>query len=198
MSRIRLSSERKTATKDLNLGRVILFCEGKTEKFYFDYFASIIKNNKRNKFTDVEIVLESANGNAQSVLNYADRFMSEENNIYKYSNYEKFLVFDCDAPEDIQSVIISAKDYELLISNYLFEIWLLMHFEDVDKKLSRREIYRRLESYLNKSYKKGNRGVTREIIQNGNIEKAIETAKKVDEKSQKVKNCPILQVFRQP
>lgn len=180
MSRIKLSAKRQMANRELNIGHIIIFCEGKTEKYYFEYFTSIIENKK---YTDIKIVLESANGDAQSVLNYANKFMADENNIKKYSNYEKYLVFDCDAPKNIQSVIAVAQNYELLISNYLFEIWLLMHFEDVTSMLRKSEIYRKLETYLNNanrptsSYKKGHRGITRAIIENGDIEKAIDNAK---------------------
>ena len=52
-----------------------------------------------------------------------------------------------------------------------------MHFEDVDEKLSKRETYRRLTRYLRNSYSKGHKGKIREILQIGNIEKAIDNAK---------------------
>ncbi len=129
MGRTMLSPQRLSEIKKINIGHIIIFCEGKTEKYYFDYFAKIIK---KNKYTDIEVVLETANGNAQSVLNYANKFMSDESNNQKYSTYGKYLAFDCDAPPDIQAVISSADEYELLISNHLFETWLLMHFEDVE------------------------------------------------------------------
>ena len=132
MARTKLSLQRLSAIKKTNIGRIIIFCEGKTEKYYFDYFAEIIN---KNKYTDVEVVLETANGNAQTVLNYAESFMSNEECNRKFSNYGLYLVFDCDAPPNIQAVIQAAWNYELLISNYLFETWLLMHFEDVTAKL---------------------------------------------------------------
>ena len=75
MGRTQLSPQRLAGTKRLNIGRIIIFCEGKTEKYYFDYFAEIIK---KNKYTDVEVILEAADGNAQRVLNYANGFMSDE------------------------------------------------------------------------------------------------------------------------
>lgn len=179
MGRTRLSPQRLSQTKKTNIGRIIIFCEGKTEKYYFDYFAEIIK---KNKYTDVEIVLETANGNAQTVLNCAKEFMDDEEHNQKFSTYGKYLAFDCDDPPDIQAVVSAAKDYELLISNYLFETWLLMHFEDVEEKITKREIYRRLSSYLRSSYSKGHKGKTREIIQNGNVEKAIDNARSLEEK----------------
>ena len=177
MGRTQLSPQRLLETKHTNLGRIIIFCEGKTEKYYFDYFAEIIK---KNKYTDVEVVLEAANGNAQTVLNFANKFMESEENNQKFSNYGKYLAFDCDDQPDIQAVILAATEYELLISNHLFETWLLMHFEDVDEKISKREIYRRLSSHLHDNYSKGHKGKTREIVQNGDIEKDIDNTRKLE------------------
>lgn len=178
MGRTQLSSQRLVEIKKANIGRIIIFCEGKTEKYYFDYFAEIIK---KSKYTDVEAVLETANGNAQTVLNYAKSFMSDEVHNRKFGTYGKYLAFDCDDPPNIQSVVQAANEYELLISNHLFETWLLMHFEDVEVKLSKREIYRRLSEHLHSSYSKGHKGKTREIVQNGDIEKAIDNAKTLEQ-----------------
>ena len=75
MGRTQLSPQRLSETKKTNIGRIIIFCEGKTEKYYFDYFAEIIK---KNKYTDVEVILETADGNAQTVLNFANKFMNNE------------------------------------------------------------------------------------------------------------------------
>jgi hypothetical protein len=177
MGRTQLSPQRLSETKKTNIGRIIIFCEGKTEKFYFDYFAEIIK---KNKYTDIEVILETANGNAKTVLNFANEFMDNEKHNQKFNTYGKYLAFDCDDPPDIQSVVLAAAEYELLISNHLFETWLLMHFEDVDKKISKREIYRRLSSHLRDAYSKGHKGKTREIVKNGNIEKAIDNARALE------------------
>lgn len=130
----------------------------------------------------MEVVVESANGNARTVLKLAGSFMDEEENNRKYSTYGKYLAFDCDDPPDIQDVVLSSKEYELLISNHLFETWLLMHFEEVDTTLRKREIYRRLSNHLRGSYSKGHRGKTREIMQNGSIEKAIDNAKALEQR----------------
>lgn len=178
MGRTHLSPQRLAGTKKTNIGRIIIFCEGKTEKYYFDYFSEIMK---KNKYTDVEVVLETANGNAQTVLNCADSFLSDEEHNRKFDTYGKYLAFDCDDPPDIQAVVLAAREYELLISNHLFETWLLMHFEDVEVEISKREIYRRLSEHMHSTYSKGHRGKTREIVQNGNIEKAIDNAKALEQ-----------------
>ncbi|MCM1124979.1 MAG: RloB family protein [Lachnospiraceae bacterium] len=177
MGRTQLSPQRLSETRKTNIGHIIIFCEGKTEKYYFDYFAEIIR---KNKYTDVEVILETANGNAQTVLNCANEFMADERHNQKFNTYGKYLAFDCDAPPDIQAVVLAAAGYELLISNFLFETWLLMHFEDVEEKISKKEIYRRLSFHLHDVYSKGHKGKTREIVQNGNIEKAIDNARALE------------------
>lgn len=73
-------------------------------------------------------------------------------------------------------MISSTNNYEVVVSNFLFEIWLLMHFEIVEKKLTKGEIYRRLESHLRNNYEKANEGLIREIIQKGSVEAAIDNA----------------------
>ena len=55
-----------------------------------------------------------------------------------------------------------------------------MHFEEVDEKLSKRKTYERLSSHLTSQYKKGQKGRTREIILNGDVEKAIENARTLE------------------
>lgn len=175
-----LSEERKAAVNKEYIGKMIIFCEGPTEKYYLDYFINILN---KNKYTDIRVEAESANGNSRKVLDFADAFLSLEQNNVKYSNYKKYLMFDCDSPKEIQTVIKDMRDskryYSLLVSNYLFEVWLLMHFEIVDKKLSKKKIYERLGSYLSNEYVKADQGIIREIITKNrtNVEDAISNAR---------------------
>lgn len=177
MGRTKLSHNRLTQVEKENIGHVLIFCEGMTEKQYMDYFSNIIK---KNKFTDIRVETQSVDGNAKTVYNFAEQYLNQEENNRKYSNYQKYLVFDCDDPPNIQQVILdmqaSDKCYSLLVSNFLFEIWLLMHFEQVDKKLTKRKIYQHLTNCLNSEYEKANEGIIREIIQNGSVENAIKNA----------------------
>jgi hypothetical protein len=162
---------------------MILFCEGLTEKNYFEYFTDIIK---KNKFNDVRIKIASAGGNSSRVLKYAEQYLADEDNNRKFSNYKKYLVFDCDSPPDIQktidSICLSKNGYEMLVSNPLFETWLLMHFENATKKISKELTYKRLNKHLANEYKKASAGLIREIIQNGSVEKAMENAENLAEK----------------
>lgn len=183
MGRTKLSKERAVEVERQKIGKIIVFCEGMTEKNYLDYFAEIIN---KSKYTDVRIETETANGNSKTVINFADRFLSDESNSRKYVYYNKYVVFDCDDPPNIQNVIdevvSSDNGYSLLVSNFVFEIWLLMHFEDVDIQMSKQKIYDKLSSHLEKEYKKADSGIIREIINNGNIEAAIRNARELEKK----------------
>lgn len=55
-----------------------------------------------------------------------------------------------------------------------------MHFENVSTKLSKTKTYEKLSMYLNSKYKKGQKGRTREILIQGDIEKAIDNARFID------------------
>lgn len=149
MGKTTLSPERRKAIRKENIGKQIIFCEGMTEKHYLDYFINIIH---KNKFTDIRVETESANGNAKKVLKFAEEFLRQEENNRKYLNYKKSLIFDCDAPKNIQTVIgemrAPEREYALLVSNYLFEIWLLMHFEIVSVKLSKKKYMRSFQGIL--------------------------------------------------
>ena len=181
MGRTILSPTRSHGFLDLYIGNVIIFCEGKTEKLYFDYFSDIIK---KSTYTNIKVYVENTSGNARRTLDYANNFMAQAENNIKYSEYQKYLAFDCDGDKDIQNIICEALnsnfEYSLLISNLIFETWLLMHFENVDVPMGKRAIYTNLSGHLHsKKYKKARKGLIREIIQNGNVELAIDNAKKL-------------------
>lgn len=178
MARTRLSPQRLVQTRALNIGRIIIFCEGQTEACYYDYFSKILA---KNKFTDIQVRIEPARGNARTVLNYANSFLEKEANNRKFASYGKYLAFDCDDPPNIQGVIADSQagryHYVLLITNPLFETWLLMHFENVDQPLGNKTIEDRLAVYLKRPYKKADPGCISRIIQTGDLEKAIDHAK---------------------
>lgn len=57
-----------------------------------------------------------------------------------------------------------------------------MHFEDLEPtiKLGKKKTFEQLSNHLTSPYEKANKGIIREILQNGNIEKAIDNAKKLE------------------
>lgn len=186
-----VNGERKIIKpKPENAGKLLIFCEGYTEYNYLDYFRNYINNNLRIKYSDIVIEPINAEGNAMHVYNYAEEFLERAENASKYLYYEKHLVFDCDAPENIQDVIAlmknSENDYILDYSNLLFETWLVMHFQNLEpnKDNSKRAIIKLMREYLdvNKYTKKmkSSKGTIGKILgSNGNekIRAAIENAK---------------------
>lgn len=175
-------SPRQMDTIDLHIGHVLIFCEGYTEENYFNYFKAQIGD----KYADIEIQVENAKSNARAVLNYANKFFENSDNISKYANYERYLVFDCDAPADILNVIEEAEKsdnhYILLVSSLLFEDWLLMHLEELEEaELRKPKIADKLTAYLSlDDYEKhkDDTGIIAEIIVGSqNVEKAILNAK---------------------
>lgn len=186
-----VNGERKiTNPKPENAGKLLIFCEGHTEYNYLDYFRSYIDNNLRAKYSDIVIEPINAEGNAMHVYNYAEEFLGIDENASKYLHYEKHLVFDCDAPENIQEVIAlmkdSENDYILDYSNLLFETWLVMHFQNLEpgKDNSKRAILKLMRDYLDVTKytkkMKASKGTIGKILgSNGNekIRAAIENAK---------------------
>ena len=186
-----VNGERKiTNPRPENAGKLLIFCEGHTEYNYLDYFRSYIDNNLRAKFSDIVIEPINAEGNAMHVYNYAEEFLETDENASKYLHYEKHLVFDCDAPENIQEVIAlmkdSGNDYILDYSNLLFETWLVMHFQNLEpgKDNSKRAILKLMRDYLDVTKytkkMKASKGTIGKILgSNGNekIRAAIENAK---------------------
>lgn len=186
-----VNGERKiTNPKPENAGKLLIFCEGHTEYNYLNYFRSYIDNNLRAKYSDIVIEPINAEGNAMHVYNYAEEFLEIEENASKYLHYEKHLVFDCDAPENIQEVIALMKNsenhYILDYSNLLFETWLVMHFRNLepDKNNNKRAILKLMRDYLDVTKytkkMKASKGTIGKILgSNGNekIRAAIENAK---------------------
>lgn len=186
MARINLKKGRKPNDIKQYLGNVIIFCEGKTEKMYFSLFKSSLK--KDSKYNNLIIKIANASGNAKRVLDYANCFFKEDEARNKYKNFDRYLVFDCDAPPNIREVIEiskkSSNEYKLLISNPNFELWLLMHYENVNKKLTKSQINKKLKERMNvKKYLKGSTGHISKIVGDGSRTiLAIENAKKLEKR----------------
>lgn len=143
-----------------HIGKLLVFCEGSTEYNYFSYLNNYLIHNVKARYSEIVIEqIETINtrGNAQSVFNYAEEYLGDQTNAQKYSLYEKHLVFDCDAPDDIQGVIKqmreSPNEYVLDYTCLLFETWLLMHIQvlDPEVELKKRKVYGFMRDFLDVS-----------------------------------------------
>ncbi len=126
--------------------------------------------------------------------NYAEDFLRDDENASKYLHYEKHLVFDCDAPQNIQDVITlmmeSENKYILDYSNLLFETWLVMHFQNIEPQgeNGKRAIIGLMRDYLDvpkyTTKEKAEKGTIGKILgSNGNekIRAAIDNAKVLEQ-----------------
>ncbi len=150
-----INGERKIQkSRPENAGKLLIFCEGNTEFNYLMYFKVYLENNLHVQYSDIVIEPINAKGDARRVYDYAEEFLADDVNASKYFYYEKHLVFDCDAPANIQEVVNlmleSDNEYILDYSNLMFETWLVMHFQDLspERDNSNRTIIRLMCEYL--------------------------------------------------
>ena len=99
------------------------------------------------------------------------------------------------------------KKVQIAYSNECFELWLLLHFEDINKEtaIPRTEIYNRLENAIKKHepeflYEHGNSNVVKLVSKYGNKEKALQRAEELfnyhkQEKHQPIKSNPNTLVY---
>ena len=180
--------------KPENAGNLLVFCEGNTEYNYLNFFKDYLEKRLTVPYSNMVIEPINTSGNAMHVYRYAEDFLNIDVNRRKYALYEKHLVFDCDAPVNIQDVIDlminSDNEYILDYSNLLFETWLLMHFQRIDilDIVDKRSIINQIRNHLDvleyNSKVKASKGMIAKILGNdGNakVRNAIENAKHLEE-----------------
>lgn len=186
MSRLNICETRKINTIEPYLGKVIVFCEGQTEEAYIQYFINKFENKR---YFDVTVKNILIGGNSKAVYKHAKSFLANPSNNLRYGlDFKKYLIFDCDAPDNIEEVIKEIennKQFDMLLTNSIFEVWLLMHFEKVVTSLSYNTIYARLKDYIGNYYNKGSYDDIRLIIEEGSVDLAIKNSKELEEKYQK-------------
>jgi hypothetical protein len=157
---------RKQSTKR-SYDRILIVCEGeKTEKQYFEE----IRIQKRIPTLHIH-VLPSAYGTApRQVLDFAiDKF--KETKAYEYV----FAVFDRDEHKSFSDTLERARSIAEKFKNdegdkvkFLaipsvpcFELWFLLHFENVQAFIERKDLIRKLKNHLPK-YEKSLNGMYRQ------------------------------------
>lgn len=75
----------------------------------------------------------------------------------------------------------SPNNYRLVPTNLLFELWLVMHFQEINAPLTKAQTYKALARHLNIEYygssgDKNNSGFIRCVTTNGDIGRAISNA----------------------
>lgn len=115
---------------------ILVFCEGETEGGYFTGFRVRVKTMK--------------GGSAISIVEDSNRWLRHFKAKERFD--QLWLVFDKDdsSDEEFNQAILQAEEYgfQVAYSNESFELWILMHFEQVNSELSRKEYEVRLKKYI--------------------------------------------------
>ncbi|WP_107923283.1 RloB family protein [Lysinibacillus parviboronicapiens] len=105
---------------------ILIYCEGETERIYFEQLRIL----KRSKMVSVKI--KNVKRSAIKLAQHAFRDSS-----YQYFD-EVWIVFDKDDLTEKQleevNVFCEEKNIQIAYTNEAFELWLLLHFEEVDVK----------------------------------------------------------------
>lgn len=131
--------------------RIMVFCEGDTEKTYFHY----LKNKYR-------INLEIEKKDAQEKLLSVSKKHIEYHNIYLEEKDSVWCVMDVEENKkkwlEILPKIIQfekEKNHFVVFSNPCFEIWLLLYFKYITKKITSKELEEELSKIFKEKYRKG-------------------------------------------
>lgn len=189
--RQRRKLERKQGNR-ASYDRVLIVSEGsKTEPLYFEEIRQAFRLHTANVH-----VLASASGTESiQVVNHAE-YVFEHGDLSKRILPRAFesvyAVFDRDDHRTFFEALSHATKLDRKLKNDLgqpihfkaivsipcFELWLLLHFEDVTREVARDEIYRRLKGHVH-NYAKGKEGIFAST--RPHIEQAMRRAKALGE-----------------
>lgn len=167
--------ERKKA-KRAEAKRILLGCEGETEVAYFNGF------RRAHKVPVVCLHFTECGHDPSSLLREVEEKFSEEagdfDAVYCVFDRDDHPHFDstCQTLGEMRQIQYGRREpvpIQAFTSNPSFELWLLLHFEDVRRELHRDEIYRCLRDHL-PDYKKASATIYE--LTCGHLEVAIERA----------------------
>ncbi|MFL0352641.1 RloB family protein [Xanthomarina sp. GH4-25] len=132
----------------------LLFCEGaRTEPNYFISLKNVLPVNL------VQVDIDPSGGkNTLSLVNHAIKMMPRYQRINSTIEFEVWIIFDKDSfpSANFENAInkANAHGYNCAYSNEAFELWYLLHFEDYQNAISRKDYSKLLSNHLNKKYLK--------------------------------------------
>lgn len=144
--------------------RILIVCEGKkTEPNYFDDIRQALKLPK----AEVRVIHSEAGTEPRQIVDYAEKAFCEDPSFDVV-----YAVFDRDEHKTYHDALKRAAQLDQALRNDFkkkirfhavptvpcFEMWILLHFDDVKAFTDRHEVIRRLGEHI-KDYAKGQRGV---------------------------------------
>lgn len=185
------SSKRRENSWEEIENPIFIFCGGeKTEPNYFQGFKDLIEHNAIYKnLVKIEILIEPSD--TIRILDKAIEYI-KENNI---NRGEVWCIFDKDdfPEDDFNNAVYKAETlnkqsnikYYTGWSNECIELWFLLHFCYYNVDNGRQDYIEKLNKYLiengEEKYKKNNERIFNILFEKGNITKAIQNARKLEE-----------------
>ncbi len=131
---------------------VAIFCEGETEKIYFNILNSKYRTVNVHVTDHPKVIPVVGQGQAIQLIEYAKKSLSTAARFKGLDIDQVYIVFDKDdltrTQLDMAFSLADANDYKILFSNECFDLWVLLHYEDCNRPLSRKEIYRKLTTLM--------------------------------------------------
>ena len=173
---------------------ILIVCEDETtEPDYFKKYKQLFEN-----LWPRDTLYLKAIGSGRNSLGVVEQAIEQRKEFEKEASIDQtWAVFDKDDLDKSEGntkrfneafELGKQEQVNIAYSNECFELWLLLHFEDIDKKtaIPRTEIYSRLEKAIQKHqpefvYEHGNSNVIDHVYECGNKEKAIERAKSLQD-----------------
>lgn len=134
--------------------RFLIICEGhETEPIYF--------NNFRNPGVTIEI--KKVNSNTLELVKEVIKSKS-----YSKKEFDQiWCVFDKDSfnPTEFNNAITTAKNNNINVaySNQCFELWYVLHFQELTVSIPRKQYERILDKHLDREYKKNDKKIFRDL-----------------------------------
>ena len=131
--------------------RILIVTEGeKTEPNYYRAIGTILPRGT------VEVVIEGCGLNTVGLVKGAVRIRDERDELSKFD--EIWVVYDKDdfPSRHFNAAADLCRDFGLhaVWSNEAFELWYLLHFQDLESRLKRDDYTQMLEKHLGESYEK--------------------------------------------
>lgn len=128
--------------------KIYIYCEGKTEKIYFD-----ILNKKYNETSRIQVKAKEVGETSHRLIDYAISDINNKSSKEKNKIGQVIIIFDKDeiSDQEVEKLFQKADrhDIKIAFSNINFETWLLMHFEDVDFAYSKQDLNKKMKKYFN-------------------------------------------------
>jgi hypothetical protein len=179
----------------------LIVCEGeKTEPLYFDYYKNLLP---RHLVKTIHVVGEG--DNTMNIVNRATELKNERINDPILPNFnEIWAVFDKDdfPPANFDNAInaATAEEIKCAYSNQSFELWYVLHFDNLQTAIHRDDYIKILSRRLGFRYQKNDPKVIKFLNEKGDVVRAINWAKNLDNHHTASGNppsgsCPVTKVY---